>query len=395
MQRLTRLIGIGYLAICLLALLATTFVAPLGYAPFPLQIGPAREPVVLTVWYGTEKRAWLEEAAARFAQGDPRVGGRPVRVVLRGIGSREQAERVASQRWGGEPPPAVISPASSMWLEVLRGAWAARNPGAPPVLPEGADAPAPLALTPLVLVAWEERGPLIWRGEEGFWQELAGALARRNWSELGGREEWGPVKLGHTSPLTSNSGAQALVLLAYGYHGKAAGLTIADVSSAGFRAWLAGVESAVPAFSDSTGALVTSMLQRGPSMYDAAVVYENLAIESFEAARAWGGLRVYYPPATALSDHPYAILNAPWVTPAEREAARQFRAFLLSRPIQERARAHGFRPADPGVPIVSDDPANPFNRYQANGLRADIQQQAEPPTADVLAALLDLWQELR
>jgi ABC-type Fe3+ transport system substrate-binding protein len=396
MQRLTRLIGFGYLAICLAALLVTTFLIPLGYAPFPLRLGPAREPVVVTVWYGTEKRAWLEDAAARYAQSEPRVGGRPVQIVLRGIGSREQAERVAAQRWGAEPPPTVVSPASSMWVEVLSAEWARRNPGAAPVVAQGEDAPTPLALTPLVLVAWEERGQLIWRGGEAdFWRELSSALAKDNWRELGGREAWGPVKLGHTSPLTSNSGAQTLALLAYGYYGRAGGLTPADIASADFRAWLAGVEGAVPAFGDSTGALMTSMLQRGPSMYDVAAVYENLAIESFEPARAWGGLRVYYPPATIVSDHPYAILDAPWTTADERDAARQFRAFLLSRAIQERARAHGFRPADPSVPLAGDDPASPFNRYQANGLRADIRQQVELPAADVLAALLDVWGEIR
>ena len=41
MQSVTRAIGIGYLLICLLALLATAFVGPVGDAPFPLPIGPA------------------------------------------------------------------------------------------------------------------------------------------------------------------------------------------------------------------------------------------------------------------------------------------------------------------------------------------------------------------
>ncbi|MDW8215858.1 MAG: ABC transporter substrate-binding protein, partial [Roseiflexaceae bacterium] len=66
MQPVTRAIGIGYLLICLLVLLATAFIGPVGYAPFPLPIGPAQTPVVVTIWYGTEKKLWLEDAAQRF-----------------------------------------------------------------------------------------------------------------------------------------------------------------------------------------------------------------------------------------------------------------------------------------------------------------------------------------
>jgi ABC-type Fe3+ transport system substrate-binding protein len=393
MQRLTRLIGAGYLLICLAALLGTALVRPLGYAPFPLPIGPAQEPVVVTIWYGTEKHAWLEESARRFNEGGPRVDGRPIQLALRGMGSREQARRVASEDWGGGAPPTVVSPASTVWLELLGAQWAARHADTPRVLADGPLAPAPLALSPLVAVAWEERGALIWgESEADFWPRLHGALAQPNWSRLGGREEWGPVKLGQTSPLSSNSGAQALALMAYAYHGKSAGLTPADVEAAAFAEWLAVLQGAVPAFGASSGELMTTMLQRGPSTYDLALVYENLAIQMLGGARSWGQLRVYYPPATLLSDHPYAILDAPWITREQREAARMFRDFLLSRATQERALAYGFRPADPVVPIVTGDPQNPFNRYQANGLRANIRQQAEPPRPEVLESLLSLWQ---
>ena len=66
MRHLSRIIGIGYLLICVAALIGTAFVGPLGYAPFPLPIGPARTPVVVTVWYGTEKEVWLKEAVTRY-----------------------------------------------------------------------------------------------------------------------------------------------------------------------------------------------------------------------------------------------------------------------------------------------------------------------------------------
>ena len=56
MLRLSRIIAIGYIAICLLALAGTALIGPLGYAPFPLIPARARPPIVVTIWYSTEKR---------------------------------------------------------------------------------------------------------------------------------------------------------------------------------------------------------------------------------------------------------------------------------------------------------------------------------------------------
>jgi len=408
MQPLPRVIGFGYLLICLLALLATAFAGPVGYAPFPIPLGPAQDPVVITIWYGTEKRQWLEDAAQRFAATSPRVGNRPIQVVLRGIGSREIAERVARQDFQGAGQPTVISPASSMWVEVLKNDWATRNPGSPSIIADGADAPRPLALTPMVVVAWEERARVLWtNGPTNFWQYLHDALANNEgWvgvakargfapdsPEYRKAQEWGFVKFGHTSPLTSNSGAQALMLLTYGYHNKTSNLTNADILDPAFQRWLLDVETAVLEFGDSTGTFMTSMVQFGPSKYDVVIVYENLALENIQAAQGrWGDIRIYYPPATMFSDHPYAILQASWVTPEQRLAAAQFRDFLLSRPIQELAlQPYGFRPADPNVPIVSNDPENPFNKYRDFGARVDIAQQVQTPSGEVVSTLLDLW----
>jgi Ca-activated chloride channel homolog len=54
-----------------------------------------------------------------------------------------------------------------------------------------------------------------------------------------------------------------------------------------------------------------------------------------------------------VSDHPFVILNAPWVDANLRAAAEAYRDFLLARPQQERALQLGFRPADPQIALVS------------------------------------------
>jgi len=405
MLRIARTIGVGYLALALLVTALKAFVplGALGYAPFAVPLGPGGQPIEVVVWYGTEKQAWLEEAARRFEASGANLDGRPINVRLVGLGSREIAERVAARDWRGEPPPAAISPASNLWVELLRSGWAASNGG------EIVDGAAqPLVLTPLVAVAWEERGRLLWPdGGANFWQELGAAVADEGgWASVAARRGFAPdspeaqrargwsfVKFGHTSPLSSNSGTQTIILLAYAYHNKTSGLTTADILDPGFLRWLETVERSTLDFGESTGSFMTSMVQFGPSRYDVVMVYENLAIQNMEAAeRRWGQpIRVYYPPATMFSDHPFATLGDPLTDADTRAAAARFRDFLRSRPLQELALSYGFRPADPRVSITGGGPDNPFTRYASYGVRADIDQEVETPSGEVVGGLIDLW----
>jgi ABC-type Fe3+ transport system substrate-binding protein len=381
MQRLSRIIAFGYVAVCLLVLAATALVGPLGYAPFRLVRGPTRPPIVVTVWYGTEKKEWMEQAQRSFAETQPVAGGRPIEIRLRGMGSREMAERVAGRDWRGDTPPVALSPASSFWLDLAKA----------PV----ADAPQSLVRSPLVIVGWDERAKALWpSGPRDLWKELHDAINNPSgWKALGGNENWGPVKLGQTSPLTSNSGAQALMLMAYAFYGKTSGLTAADVANPDFQQWLREIESGVAGFGDSSGDLIADIVSRGPSQYDFGIIYENLALRSMEAAnsRQRQPLRIFYPPATLLSDHPFVTLQGSWVTAEDRAAANQFRDFLLSRPMQELALRYGFRPVDQGVSIAASAADNPFSTYSANGVRLDDIGQVEVPPPDVVAALLELW----
>jgi ABC-type sulfate transport system substrate-binding protein len=213
------------------------------------------------------------------------------------------------------------------------------------------------------------------------------------WKALGGNESWGPVKFGHTSPLTSNSGAQTLILLAYAFHNKSSGLTSADVNDPAFAQWLAEVEGGVSSFGDSTGTFMNDIVAKGPSQYDFGVVYENLALQSMDVAKQRQGqpLRIFYPPATLFGDHPFAVLEGDWAKPEERAAAIVFRDFLRSNAIQKLALQYGFRPTDPNVAITSADPSNPFTKYASNGVQITIAQQAEAPSAEVVNSLLELW----
>jgi hypothetical protein len=389
MLRLSRIIAIGYIAICLVALALTALLGPLGYAPFALVPAPTRPPVVVTIWYSAEKKDWLEAARQQFEATAPTYNGRPIQVQLKALGSPEDAQRAAERDWLGETPPTAVSPASGMWLSMANL----------PVVSAGAEAPLPLALSPLVVVGWEQRAKALWpSGPQNFWADLHAAIADPNgWKAHGGLEIWGPVKFGHAAPQASDSGAQTLLLLAYAYHNKSSGLASADVSDPAFAQWLGEFESGVPKISDSTSSLMNEIINKGPSQYDFAVVYENVALQGMDAAQPRQGqpLRIFYPPAAVYADHPFAILDGDWVKPEERAAAIQFRDFLRSSPIQKLALQYGLRPADPNVAITSDDPSNPFTKYASNGAQVPITQPAETPSAEVTRGLLDLWNRIR
>jgi ABC-type sulfate transport system substrate-binding protein len=128
----------------------------------------------------------------------------------------------------------------------------------------------------------------------------------------------------------------------------------------------------------------------GPSKYDIVAVHEATAIEQAANAEGrYGELRVYYPPATVLSDHPFCTMQAEWVTPEKTAAAELFIDYLLSSPAQEQALALGFRPADPSLALDQLD--SPFVRYAANGIMTQLPPQVDVPPGEVLDTLMRIW----
>jgi hypothetical protein len=123
------------------------------------------------------------------------------------------------------------------------------------------------------------------------------------------------------------------------------------------------------------------------------MLYENLAIDYLGAARdRWGELHVDYPEPNVWNEHPYYVLDVPWSSQAQRDAAAAFLKFLMSEPVQRRALAHGFRPGNPAVPVRGPD--SPLVRHEARGLKPDLPRMVEPPSADVVNDLLASFRRL-
>jgi hypothetical protein len=334
--------------------------------------------------YSTEKKAWLAEALGRFAKQHPEIA---VDVVEKGSLDMVQALLDQGER------PTVLSPADDVALNLLTSDWKQKN-GSDLVATDGADKPLPLVITPLVLVAWEDRAAALTGKDKTLsFQHLLRAIeSPKGWPGAGGKPDWGFVKLGHTNPTRSNSGLQALILMAYEFQKKRSGLEVKDVLDEKFQSFMKGIEKGVPKFGDSTGTFMEEMVLYGPSKYDVVVTYENLAIQHIPNAQGrWGNLRVFYPPQTMWSSHPVAVLKGDWVSAEQRAAGQKLIAYLREKPEQQRALAFGFRPANPEVPVLSTDGGGPFKSAEGFGVRADLGSVVEPPPGPVIRNLMELW----
>lgn len=341
---------------------------------------PSGPKTTIGIAYGTEKERWLEWAVEEFAKTD---AGKKIEIDLIPMGSVEGGQAVLAE----DERIHVWSPASALYKDVVVQEWQLKH-NAPPFIREEA-----LALSPMVFVFWKERyEAFVAKYQEVTFQTIQQALTEPGgWDAIAGKLQWGLFKFGHTNPNESNSGLMTLVLMAYNYAGVTQGLTMKNILDAGFQNFMISIEKAVSGLENSTGTMMKQMVLRGPSTYDALCVYENVAIDYLKNAEGrYGSLMVAYPKQNMWNDNPYYILDAPWSSEQQKEAADIFLDFLLTEPIQARSLVHGFRPADPAVPIKGKD--SPFEKYQANGFRIDLTGMCEPPKADVLTNLLAAWQ---
>lgn len=338
-------------------------------------------PVEIGIAYGTEKQRWLEWAVSEFAKTSD---GKRITVDLIPMGSLEGAHAIL----GGDKRINVWSPASAAYKDVFVQEWQVKNGGGNPIIKE-----EPLALTPMVFVVWDERYKAFMQKYKAMnFDTINQALQERSgWDAIAHQPDWGLFKFGHTHPNESNSGLMVLVLAAYAYNHKSRDLTVGDVVNANFQQWLTSLERSASGFSNSTGNMMKEMVLKGPSSYDALMVYEAVAIDYLKNAEGrWGELRVVYPEYNAWNENPYYIIDAPWSTPDQRKAAQTFLDFLLSDRIQREALVHGFRPANPNVPVKFAD--SPLVKYAGNGVQVDLQKICEPPRAEVVNNLLQSWQ---
>ncbi len=288
--------------------------------------------------------------------------------------------------------PTIFSPSVSHWL-----ALANRQVGKE--LFTLADA-QPTGLAPVVMAIWESRLKAIQAKHPGQligWEELLEVMNDPNgWASYGisGRST---VYYGHTDPFISSTALSTLMAEFYASSRYNAGqvdrrLTMDNVNNPKVQEGVRKIERMIKHYSSRTTEFKEYIAQ-GPEYVDFVALEENDLIYINQGKTQYKPperlVALYPKEGTFWHEHPFAIPNADWVTPEQREAAQVFTQYVRSEEIQKRIMEAGFRPANAkvkiGYPIVSElgiDPLQPSTIL-------------EVPSSDVLAAVQASWQYVK
>ena len=335
----------------------------------------------LTFTYGSEKEKWIKTVTDAFnAAQHKTASGKPIFVRAIPMGSGECIEDLITERRKAH----LTSPASAAFIE-LGNAESRAKTGKNLV-----GSTENLVLSPVVIAMWKPMAEALGWGKQPIgWGDIL-ALARnpQGWGAQG-HAEWGQFRFGHTHPEFSNSGLISLIAEAYAGAGKAKGLTTSDIGDPKVAEFIGAIERSVVHYGSSTGFFGTKMFANGPQYLSAAVLYENMVIESYGAAQptTFPVVAVYPKEGTFWSDHPVGVVDRPWVSQEHRDAAKIYIKHLLERPQQEKAMEFGFRPGD--VQLALTAPLDTAHGVDPKEPKTTL----EVPSADVMNSLIQLWRQ--
>jgi Ca-activated chloride channel family protein len=354
-----------------------------------------------------EKYDLLVKLAEDFNKSDAAKKAKPCAFIRINKASSGVAAQLLADGWTDPghdgPRPVVWSPAAASWGAILNQRLADKG--------QKAMAPAdarPIQTTPLVIAMPKPMAEALGYPDTpiGFGDLLALARDPNGWASKG-HPEWGAFKLGKTNPNFSTSGLSATIAQYYAATGKQSDLTLEDVNRPDVDAFMRGVESAVVHYGDITPTFLNNLYRNDRAgtglTYVSAVAVEEKSIIDYNRGNPDGILdpgeqprpprvplvAVYPKDGTLFSDSPFYVLDAPWVEPAQKAAARLFETFVQRPENQRNVLQFGFRPGNPAVtvgdPIVRSNGVDPDQPKTTLGV----------PAPEVLTKLLDKWGEQR
>lgn len=351
----------------------------------------------------SEKAALLTQIAADWADTSPKVDGTCARVQVTSKASGGTTDALA-RGWDVDTDgvrPDVWSPASSAWTGLLRQKTSVADK---PDLIGDAKAPS-IAATPLVIAMPKPMAVALgWPTKALGWADIL-KLAQdpKGWASIG--QPYGAFTLGKTNPNFSTSGLNATIGAYVAATGTSSDLTAANLADPKVQAYAQGVEHAVVHYGDTTLTFLSNLQQaddRGLGLkYISAVAVEEKSVWDYNQGNPSGDpktlgkhakpktpLAAIYPKeGTLLSDSPYAVLQADWVTDPVKKAAAQFLTYVQSDKAQALFAKAAFRSFD-DKPVAATT--------QDNGLLPNEPKTVlNPPAPPVLAQVQTLWNAQR
>jgi len=378
-----------------------------AFAGLVASASPAGADDCITVDMATsgEKLDLLTRLAKRFEDTDPSVGDRCVRVRVTKVSSGG-SELLLENDWpnpkANGPRPVIWSPSSSTLGALLTQR---RTESGKSSIVAAAKS---FMLNPVVIAMPKPMAQALgWPTTPiGFSDVLALATNPSGWAAKG-HPEYGPFRFGKTNPNFSASGLAETIAEYYAATGKTRDLTLEDLQRPDVQQYASGVESAVVHYGDTTLTFLNALYRadrRGNSFgYASAVVVEEKSILDYNKGNPDGILdpgekprkprvplvAIYPKEGTVFDDNPLYVLNAPWVSKAEKAAAEKFVAFVTQAKNQRLVLKAGFRPGNPAVAVGPPIAAK-------NGLDPNQPQTTlEVPKPPVLAGVIDQWNQVR
>lgn len=339
--------------------------------------------------FGSALDSFCAQAIERFNQTNPKLqDGQAFYAACEAKGSGDVvtsflalADRYRSGSLTAEAPefPTLLSVDGEIYHSQLKYEMDQRFPGES-YIPAVTDAPL-LAYSPMVWMTTQELAPGL-RKTPNLYKVLVQAKTHQ---DIDPASSPLPIHFVHTAPTRSNSGLQTLVAQYASVSGKRPEeLSIGDVST--YEKDITQIQAKVTRYGESTSSLAKSMARHGPFWASLGSVYESLVIR-VNRDRQPGSVKfeAVYPAATFSSNMRAILPTAPWISPAEKEAAEQIITFLTTPEIQAIAVAEGLRPGVPGVdlgnqfsPEFGVDPNPKYDSYRS-------------PQPEVVAAMLESW----
>lgn len=254
------------------------------------------------------------------------------------------------------------------------------------------------ANAPVVMAIWESRLQAI-RDKVGYddigWEELLQVLQSPNgWCDYGIPDCRRTVYYGHTDPFISSTGLSTLISEFYasarqnGFTGRE--LTSAQVRDTNIQGGVRQIEQLIRHYSSRTTEFKEYIAQ-GPEYLDFVALEENDLIYINR------GLTQYKPPeklvalypkeGTFWHEHPFGIVNADWVTQAQKDGAALFTQYVLLEPQQEIIMSEGFRPVNQAVNARLGFPFVAENGVTVEGPKNVL----DVPSSDVIVSIQESW----
>ncbi|TAK21266.1 MAG: VWA domain-containing protein [Chloroflexota bacterium] len=364
--------------------------------------------VVVTHWANGHmmRPALLPAFAEKFNRtGVTTRSGKPMTVRMVGLDSGVEADEVIARLSDGAPidpklaDPTIITPSADHWLTRVN-----HRVGQTVI---DLDRTRTIATTWIGIATFREMAECLgWpRREIGFADIVALRSDPRGWRAYPcAKAEWGKRPLvAFTDPLTSTTGRSVLFSLYAIAAGKTPEqLTAADVANPDVQDYVRRFQGAVDHYVAGTLPLNSQIFQ-GPRYGHFFFIPEDNLVHLYQGKEnikvgvetrmqpiSRPMVMIYPKEGSTQHNHSAAIVQAPWVSPDQAEAAERWIDFLREDAQQQALVAEGFRPA---TAMPYGDPISV--RYGLDPSRPTVKVNSDRIDPVAAAAIVASWDEVK